>query len=380
MRRAPLVLALSLALVAPASAEAATLNVTPSGSDAAPCTQTAPCRSLARAYTLAGGGDVVSVGTGIYPRQDVPAGTKYVTFKGEPNAIVRQLFVGSANATFDGINVDANGAKTVGGAALEPGAPNITFKNAYVGNVVDEKGVLSGADCIGCIFDNVHFRDVRIATDGIHNECLYSQSANITVRNSKFTNCATMDIFFTRGTWWGQPYYGGFTLTNNFFGKTFKLGGAVHYYTVVWGDVSGGRVPGAVIRGNTFELPVSTIGPFTNSVESCNSPTLNQSGLTIEPCAGTEPPPPAPAPAAVPRAGPGAAARSGACSRPRTGRGAAARARSRPRAGPAAARARSRPRTGPAAAAARSGRLRPSPAPPRAASSARGTSTSRPAR
>ena len=59
---------------------------------------------------------------------------------------------------------------------------------------------------------------------------------NITIRNSRFTNCATMDVFFTRGTWWGQPTYGGWTLENNFFGKTYKYGGSVHYYSVVWGD------------------------------------------------------------------------------------------------------------------------------------------------
>ena len=35
-------------------------------------------------------------------------------------------------------------------------------------------------------------------------ECLYSQAANITIKNSRFENCAVMDVFFTRGTWWGR--------------------------------------------------------------------------------------------------------------------------------------------------------------------------------
>jgi hypothetical protein len=129
----------------------------------------------------------------------------------------------------------------------------------------------------------VHFHDVRIATDGVHNECLYSQSPGITIKNSRFTNCATMDVFFTRGTWWNQPTYGGFTLTNNFFGKTYKLGGSVHYYTVVWGDVAP-TIDRATLRGNTFELPVGADRSFTNSVESCNTPAVNEPGIVHEAC------------------------------------------------------------------------------------------------
>ena len=66
--------------------------------------------------------------------------------------------------------------------------------------------------CVGCTIDNVNFHDVLVVEAGIHNECLYSQAANITINNSRFTNCATMDVFFTLGTWWGQPAYGGWTL------------------------------------------------------------------------------------------------------------------------------------------------------------------------
>ena len=174
--------------------------------------------------------------------------------------------------------------------AFQNGGANSVFKNGRVGNVVDEKGLLSTADCSGCVYDNVDFHDVRIATSDVHNECMYSQSPNVTIRNSSFVNCATMDIFFTRGTWWGQPYYGGFTVENNFFGKTFKFGGAVHYYSVVWGDVGGGVVDRATIRGNTFELPLASDSRFTNSVESCNTPGVTLSGIVHQGC-GTLPPP-----------------------------------------------------------------------------------------
>ena len=56
-------------------------------------------------------------------------------------------------------------------------------------------------------------------SEGVHMECLYSLASNITIKNSRFENCAVMDVFFTRGTWWTppQPEYGGWTLINNYF-------------------------------------------------------------------------------------------------------------------------------------------------------------------
>ena len=56
----------------------------------------------------------------------------------------------------------------------------------------------------------------------------------MTVRNSLFHNCATMDIFFTYGYWWTPlpPAYGNVTLENNDFGHTYKDDGTWHYYSV----------------------------------------------------------------------------------------------------------------------------------------------------
>ena len=161
-------------------------------------------------------------------------------------------------STFDGINIDATNAQVLG---VEFGGANATYKNASIGNIVDEKGMLATASCIGCTIDNVNFHDVLLSTDGIHNECLYSQAANITIKNSRFTNCATMDVFFTRGTWWGQPEYGGWTLTNNFFGAPrFENGRCCHYYAVYW--ALAGHYDRAVVRGNTYEADVTVDGSF----------------------------------------------------------------------------------------------------------------------
>ena len=138
----------------------------------------------------------------------------------------------ASNVTFDGIDIDAPTRRCSASSSV---APTDVYKNASIGNVVDEKGMLATASCVGCTLDNVNFHDVLLKTSGVHNECLYSQAANITIKNSRFTNCATMDVFFTLGTWWGQPPYGGWTLTNNFFGAPrFENGRCCMYYSVYW--------------------------------------------------------------------------------------------------------------------------------------------------
>jgi chitodextrinase len=298
--RASIVCAIFFGLAAPA--QAATHYVSASGNDGASCTQAAPCKSLQRGYAVAASGDTVQVAAGTYSAQTVPGGTKAVTFKGVAATIVRSMVVDAQNVTFDSINIDANNAQVLG---VQFGGANSTYKNSSIGKIVDEKGMLATSSCVGCTIDNVRFHDVLVVTDGIHNECLYSQAANITIKNSHFTNCATMDVFFTRGTWWGQPAYGGWTLTNNFFGAPrFQNGQCCHYYSVYWAYQE--TYDRAVVRGNTYEAAVTVDGRFTNSVESCNTPAFNLAGMTKETCSGT--PTPTPTPSATPTATPTATA------------------------------------------------------------------------
>src|SRR5215475_5774620 len=73
----------------PAAAEAATsdLYVASSGNDANNCTASAPCKTLAHAYSVAPAGAVVHVAAGSYPLQQVGSSesdTKAATFLGDP--------------------------------------------------------------------------------------------------------------------------------------------------------------------------------------------------------------------------------------------------------------------------------------------------------
>ena len=197
--------------------------VTTNGNDSNPCTQSQPCAGWDRAYNVAKAGDVISIASGVYGPQAVPAGTKAVTFLGQSGNKVRRLGNDASNITFDGINVDANGQKPDNSAGFEnhgaPGAENVTFKNGSIGNILDQKGALIAGD--NFTFDNVYFHDVMIRGDGVHLECIYAiQTPGLVVKNSTFQNCGVMDLFFTYGDWWSPqpPSYGDVTIENNVFG------------------------------------------------------------------------------------------------------------------------------------------------------------------
>jgi chitodextrinase len=235
---------------------AGTINVPPSG-------------NLNTAYSQAQDGWVIQLSAGDYGIWRPAGGSKQVTIKGVSGTRFRQLYSQFDNVTFDGLDIDAGGIKTSGGAAFESHGDNATFKNGRIGNVTDEKGALiSGTNFT---FDNVVFHDVWLRTSGVHNECVYAIVVpGFTIRNSTFTNCATMDLFFTYGDWWSPrpPAYGNVTIENNRFGSSrFDNGVCCHYYGLYIGNVAypaPGTLNGWKIRNNWFENGVA-VAPSTGS-------------------------------------------------------------------------------------------------------------------
>jgi hypothetical protein len=247
----------ALLVVGAASAAAATRSISPSGSDSGNCSSS-PCNSFAYAYGQAGSGDVIVVQPGVYPKQSVPAGSKTVTFRGASGNKVRGIDNEASNITYEGLDVDLDFQKAAG--FYNGDASYVTFRNGRIGNVTDEKGVLLGGwsstDSQHIVFDHVTFHNVHQVDEAVHNECIYSQSPGLTVRNSLFTDCATMDLMVTRGSWWDQPTYGGITLENNVFGHS--VNGAAprwHYYGfLLHGNM--GQFTNARVVNNTFETNV----------------------------------------------------------------------------------------------------------------------------
>ena len=238
-------LATIVALLIPATAGADTRRI-------------GPGTSFASAYNAAKAGDVIEVGPGVYGPQEVPAGTKAVTFRGLPGNKIRQLQNSAAHITFEGLDVDAGGG-TPNGAVWEnhgDTAHHVTFRNGRVGNTTDQKGALLGGWSSTAsqhvVIDNVEFHDVIQQGPEVHNECIFSQSPGVTIRNSTFRNCATMDLFLVRGDWWGQPPYGGVTLENNVFGHSVN-GDGWHYYGLYYAT---GSFRDVRVVNNSFENSV----------------------------------------------------------------------------------------------------------------------------
>ena len=112
MRRAAILIACFFGLAV--QAQAATRYVSTTGSDTATCTQTAPCKTFARAYTVATAGDTIEVAAGSYVAQALAANTKAVTFKGGPDVVVSSIVTSAQNVTWDGINVNVGNKQVLG--------------------------------------------------------------------------------------------------------------------------------------------------------------------------------------------------------------------------------------------------------------------------
>jgi hypothetical protein len=278
------------------AANATSLSVTAAGNDANACTPAAPCNSLARAAAVAVSGDTVEV-SGSLGDQFFAGGyqgtqadvAKTLTFHGQPGNKLRAIHFGSGNFTFDGINIDAGGGAP--SPAFSNGGAPFTYKNGSIGNVIDEKGAM--IDGPGMVFDNVLFHDIVLRTAGVHTECIFAEvPEGMIVRNSTFTNCAVMDMFFVYPDWWAplpSPYKN-VTLDNNTFGHpdgTFAL-----YIAKIGMDIpSSAPVTGWKIRNNNLLGPVNIDAPLgTNNAFCGNFGVGVPTGWTA--VCGTPPPPP----------------------------------------------------------------------------------------
>jgi hypothetical protein len=255
------------------------------------------CPSVAAAYSAATSGDAVDVVRGTYGRQVVPAGTKRVVIRGAPG--VRPVFgtttVAASNVTLAAVTIRRSDDPGPNTATLEAKGSHLTFNGVHVNslnmrarqgiaasgnwdvfrngstfNVVDEKGALVGGSHV--TFVNFAFHDVRTTSSTVHNECVYSDGPNLTVRRSHFWNCATMDLFITRGDWWNQPAYGGVTIENNVFEHSrMEEPGSWHYYGLLFGGqlrYDGAPLRNLKVRYNTFETSVSLESSFEATGDS----------------------------------------------------------------------------------------------------------------
>ncbi|MGZ4461913.1 MAG: hypothetical protein ACXVZP_03650 [Gaiellaceae bacterium] len=215
----------------PSAAPAASVFLSPSGSDTAACTAAAPCRSLDRGYHVAKPGEIVQLAGGDYGSQSLSydasklnAG-KHVVFRpapGETAAVSGELSVRTAASQpvswveFDNISFgdyyvayaqhvifrddraayfflrSVSDVKILGGQiGPNQGDGTSPTVGGYAGTAPSENVTIDGVD----------FSGLTRSHTGEHAECLFVQeSDHLIVRNSRFSNCDTISVYLSTVT------------------------------------------------------------------------------------------------------------------------------------------------------------------------------------
>ena len=224
-----------------------------------------PGRSWQSAYNAAAANSSLNVAAGDHGAQTL-SGTKKITFVGANGAVLRELDLNASNITLDNVDIDGNAAKVT---ILDNGGTNNLFKNLEIRDNTDIQMITNhGAFAT---YENVFFHDAVMTPAGkdagIHTECMWSNGPNLTVRNSVFRDCAIMDLFLTRGSWYGQANVCCVTLVSNIFWPSERTNnGGVHFYSVLVHD-NADSIDRYQVRNNRFDLPFAlSDNPVLNSV------------------------------------------------------------------------------------------------------------------
>jgi chitodextrinase len=249
----------------------------PTGNDANACTQAAPCQTLDRGYRAAAPGQVVQLAAGTYTGGTVATDASKtsaadVVFRPASGAVVTI----SGEVQVRGDHITFENMKFGGGWKSYPETDDITFReisarhlflwsSSNISMIGGEVGPSDGSDYDPAIteysgsriaprnilIDGVDFHDwYRPAGTDYHTECLQvGAGVNVTVRNSRFWNCATHDIFIRS---WGGINGGvhelkGWVIENNFFARTND-----GYYSIQFLNDLGFSPADFLVRNNSF--------------------------------------------------------------------------------------------------------------------------------
>jgi hypothetical protein len=248
-----------------ASLPAASVFLSPSGSDSNACSQAAPCRSFDRAYHVAPSGAVVELAGGSYAGQSFTTdGSKTsaddVYFRPAPGAAVNVGWItfnrnrrdpSAQHISIIGVTTDGFGAirssdvhfygVTMTVFSIE-GGDGVSVVGGSVGGLNDSHPIIShyADDRSGVqemdrniLIDGVHFHDVQMLTASSHTECLQVNDGDgITVRNSTFTHCDTFNVFFSTDPGFGLN---NITVENNVFSTSTDSFGGNTYFALRFG-------------------------------------------------------------------------------------------------------------------------------------------------
>ncbi len=300
MRRAFVFLALFFGLSVPASA--ATLYISPSGSDSAACSQAAPCKTPSGAYGKAASGDTVIMAGGSYGSSaSVGSGTKTVRFDTAPGetAAFSSVSIGASNVTFSGpftassLSMSGRAGNYVTNSVVEDGVidgkgttndvgyiaavSGVTWRRIDMGNnheanatLFIDGGAASGSSggvtggVTNLTIEDSAFHDNYLSpSSSVHPQCIYlGGTQGTTIRRTRFWGCTFADVFVTTAnSEKDQPK--NVTMENNVFGRTILNGdpntgqkpNCCHARDVVFRD--GSKLDGVIFRYNTVRGPVT---------------------------------------------------------------------------------------------------------------------------
>lgn len=265
---------------------AATRFVAVDGDDAGnDCTTPSkPCRTFDRAYEQASQGEIVRVAAGSYPSQAISGNPK-----GNPDADEEDvIFIPDGGVTVEEIlfhdphvdvrdmavtkwsvdyrlevesmrgsdvtvrNVDTGVADIssawnvqVLGGDIGPnrGVPSSTYPHPQDGMIVNDFG--EGRHPSNIVLDGVTFHDITRPTPDSHSDCLqFTSGVNVTIRNSRFYNCADANIIPKND----QGPIQNFLVENNMFGAVVNGPPAINLF-----DTDSRFCGDFTVRYNAFE-------------------------------------------------------------------------------------------------------------------------------
>jgi hypothetical protein len=290
MSRLPVLLTLVLALVLSAHTGvvqgASGLFISPTGKDSNPCTQSQPCRTLARAYRVAQSGATVQLAAGTYSDTTLPVdsskGTSNVVFTAAPNATptfssilhLQARHVELSKLKFATLWVDATAQndtlrndtyknfEVISSGTQAP--TNISFIGGSAGpaanqnNIIGSNGTSTTASPTNIRIQGVHIHDYTLTPgSGAHVDCLQVWAANgLTITGSTFNNCEVFDIFvqFLPGGSAGTPR--NVTIQNNFLDccRSGFYSIMLPYHT---GATGGSHFTNVTIRNNSTDKAIT---------------------------------------------------------------------------------------------------------------------------
>jgi len=252
------------------------------------CTRQEPCGTFEAAYTAAKAGQVIEIAPGAYGKQLIPALPKpgsAVEFRAKGKGVeVEGLEIKADRVVVRGVtsthNLDVtsdNPADPVEDVRLYDvhtathyllGARNFSWRRGSIGPSVDAKASMIGGTPAShrVTYDRIKWHDATRTSADVHTECLLALGVQgLTIRNSRFTNCAVFDILLSRiGS---DPAPRDIVIENTVLEASQDVGGKTAYFAMMTGE---DPLDGLTLRNNTWDLGLALQGPVTRGVITGN--------------------------------------------------------------------------------------------------------------